>query len=318
MVEIAGKVLITGGLGYLGRRLADHLRQSGLQVLQLTRRAEQDLGVVHFRGDWAAEGPCLLEGVTQIIHLSCPDEKQAAADPVTMTHEAFSFTYGLLQAAARARVRHVLLASTIHVYGRAMQDQVTEETLPRPVHPYGIIKRLMEDQVIAACAGGNMTATILRLANGFGAPAQPDMTRWSLIINDLCRQAVENNRLELRSDPRLLRNFITLEDICHAIEHCLRNPAPDDFRLMNIGSSRSHSLGEMAELVQERCAQVLGTRPELHAPAKHSGPIPALDYDCAKMRAQGITLRENFPGEIDLTLQACARWFNSGATHPTL
>jgi len=313
MGESKDKVLITGGLGYLGRRLAKHLRSEGWPVVQLTRHSFEssadDGGVLKFNGDWTAEGPALLTGVRQIIHLACPDEKQAAADPVGTTQSAFSFTHGLMQAAIRADVQQVILASTIHVYGKAMQGHVCEDTIPRPVHPYGIIKRLLEDQVSAACSSGKMTATILRLSNGFGVPADPDTTRWSLIINDLCRQAVEKNRLELKSDPRVLRNFITLQDVCLAMQHCLVHPAGQEGRLMNIGSRRACSLGEMAEMVQERCLAVLGRRVDLYAPVKQDSPIPTLDYDIGRMQDCGIELREDFTAEIDQTLAACARWF---------
>lgn len=311
MAEAMGKVLVTGGLGYLGRRLADHLRQNGLHVVQLTRRAPdtgEDEGVVTFGGDWEKEGADVFAGVDQVVHLACPDERQAAADPVGTTCTAFAFTHGMLQQAVRAGVRHVVLASTIHVYGRAMNGRVTEETLPVPVHPYGIIKRLMEDQVTAA-ASNRLGATILRLSNGFGAPLRPEMTRWTLLINDLCRQAVENGRLELRSDPRLLRNFITLEDICGVILHCLWHPVPAEVVTLNAGSSRSHSLGEMAELVQQRCTKVFGAFPELHVQALQNHPIPSLDYDTGRMRSRGIVLQENFAGEIDRELLACERWF---------
>lgn len=312
MAEIAGRVLITGGLGYLGRRLADHLRQNDVQVVQLTRHpsdtCEED-DVMVFGGDWERDGPAVFVGVDQVIHLASPDERQAAADPVGTTCSAFAFTHGMLQQAVRSGVRHVVLASTIHVYGRSMRGKVTEETLPGPVHPYGIIKRVMEDQVAAACATNKLGATILRLSNGFGAPVRPEMTRWTLLINDLCRQAVEKGRLELRSDPRIQRNFITLEDACGVMLHCMRHPVAADVMVLNAGSSRSHSLGEMAEMVRQRSGQVLGALPELLMPSPQMGAVPGLDYDVGRMRGHGITLREDFAGEIDQMLLACDRWF---------
>ena len=97
------------------------------------------------------------------------------------------------------------------------------------------------------------------------------------------------------------------------MRHCLTQPAVTGSRLLNIGSSRSHSLGEMARLVAERCAHVLGRKPELHAPVRQDAAIPSLDYDLSRMHACGIVLQEDFVGEIDRTLAACARWFVAAA-----
>jgi len=309
------RVLITGGLGYLGRRLGTSLAASGCEVRLLTRRTGEvtDLAggeVVRFQTSWEAQGPELLAGVTAVVHLGDPDEKQCAADPVARAHEAFAFTHGLARACQQQRVPRLVYASTIHVYGTALCGEVTEATVPCPAHPYGIIKRTGEDIVSAASRTGGAGSVILRLANGFGAPAARDITRWSLVVNDLCRQAVERRCLEVRADPRTVRNFVTLRDICGAIHHFLGHPlAERGTECFHVGSSRATSLGEMAALVQARCAAVLGYAPELRLAPAGTQPVAALHYSLRRLSEAGFTPREDFASEIDDTLRGCARWF---------
>jgi UDP-glucose 4-epimerase len=312
------KILITGGLGYLGRRLAERLGEDGAFTVSLLTRGDAKAKpaggceVVSLGGSWEDAGAEILSGVGQVVHLGGPDEKQCAADPVGAAHEAFAFTHGLMQQAAKHGVRKVLNASTIHVYGAALHDDVSEQTVPQPAHPYGIIKRICEDVVTAAGLNGGPQSLVLRLANGFGAPVTPDITRWSLLVNDLCRQAVEKRRMTLRSDPRTLRNFVTITDVCEAMLHLLKKDVAGGASLtMNVGSSRSHSIGEMAGLVRTRCREVLGFAPDLEMPAPGAQPVPRLHYDLTQLRETGFVPGEDFAGEIDATLLACARWFGT-------
>lgn len=309
------RVLITGGLGYLGRRLGASLAAAGAEVRLLTRQSREVEGVpgcdvVRFQTTWAQQGAELLAGVSGVVHLGDPDEKLCAADPVARAHEAFAFTHGLAAACQRQCVPRLLYASTIHVYGTALRGEVTEETVPCPAHPYGVIKRTGEDLVSSASWAGGAASVVLRLANGFGAPAARDMTRWSLVVNDLCRQAVERRALEIRADPRTLRNFVTLADVCGAVRHFLAQPMPGRVTdCVHVGSSRATSLGELAALVRTRCAAVLGFTPELQLAPEGTAAIPPLHYSLRRLTAAGFVPQEDFAGEIDETLRGCARWF---------
>ena len=310
------KILITGGLGYLGRRLVEHLLRDGSFAITVLTRSRAKLetvdgaAVVALDGSWNDCGSEILRGIAQIVHLGGPDEKQSAADPVGAMHEAFAFTHGLMQQAAKSGVKRVLMASTIHVYGAALSGHVTEETVPQPVHPYGIIKRCCEDVVASSSRNGGPPSMIMRLANGFGAPVSSNTSRWSLLVNDLCRQAVEKKRMVLRSDPRTTRNFVTLSDVCGAMAHLLKSkPSNKASVLLHLGSSRSSSIGEMAAMIQLRCQEILGFEPALEMLAPGSNAVPPLDYDLGRLREMGFVPAEDFQAEIDSTLRSCAAWF---------
>jgi len=71
--------------------------------------------------------------------------------------------------------------------------------VPRPVHPYAITHHAAEDFVLAAHDEKRLMGYVIRLSNGFGAPAHAGVDRWTLLVNDLCRQAVQTRQLILRS-----------------------------------------------------------------------------------------------------------------------
>jgi UDP-glucose 4-epimerase len=108
--------------------------------------------------------------------------------------------------------------STTHVYGPQV-GRLEETTLPAPRHPYATSHRAAEDAVLAA--SGNFTAMVLRLSNGFGAPTHAQANCWTLLVNDLCRQAVTDCTLRLRSAGLQHRDFIPLADVTRIVDHML-------------------------------------------------------------------------------------------------
>ena len=67
--------------------------------------------------------------------------------------------------------------------------------LPLPDIPYAITHRAAEDFTLMFASRGKLDARVVRLSNAFGAPAHGSVDRWTLLVNDLCRQAVETKKL---------------------------------------------------------------------------------------------------------------------------
>ena len=102
----------------------------------------------------------------------------------------------------------------------------------------------------------------LRISNGIGAPKDFNSKCWMLLVNDLCRQAVTQGRLKLRTSGGQKRDFITdyhrgtyFKDSNIFIEKLPR--------IINIGSGKSISVMEMALLIQQRCKAVLNIDPQI-------------------------------------------------------
>ena len=129
-------------------------------------------------------------------------------------------------------VERFIYFSTAHIYGAPLEGTITEKSLPSPVHPYAITHRAAEDYVIAAAKQKRIQGTVLRLSNSFGAPVSPHVNRWTLLANDLCRQAVEKGTITLRSNGCQYRDFICLTDVEEVMAKMLTNPkSPQSYHL---------------------------------------------------------------------------------------
>jgi UDP-glucose 4-epimerase len=317
------KVLITGGLGYLGGRIARGLAATPGNTVRITTRRGECPPV-----PWLAPGGCLrmdlgddrsmaaaCEGVDTVVHLAALNENESAADPRKALLVNGGGTLRLLEAATGAGVGRFLYFSTAHVYGAPLAGRITEATLPAPVHPYAITHRVAEDFVLAAGRRGSLEGMVVRLSNGIGAPALPTADRWTLVGNDLCRQAVTDRALRLKTPGLQERDFIPLSDVVRGTAHLLgldRRSMGDG--LFNLGGECSMTILALAQLIRDRCGPVLGYTPALHAPPAGGEPMGGpLVYSIDRLKATGFRLEGRIEDEIDATLAFSREHFGPGS-----
>ncbi len=313
------RILVTGGMGFVGGRVAQSLAKNADVTLTLGSRVVQEnpcwlpsSKVVAM--DWLSPQSLILacNGIDTLVHLAGMNAADCLSDPVAALEVNAVNTARLMQAAKVAGVKRVIYFSTAHVYGPSLVGQIDESTLPKGIHPYATSHRAAEDSVLAA-ANGNMVSIVLRLSNGFGAPAHLAVNAWMLLINDLCRQAVTLRSMSLRSTGLQQRDFITLHDISRVVAHMHflpKNQVGDG--LFNVGSGESSRVIDMVELIQARCAKALGYNPEIiRSQATEYDENPILDYRISKLLNTGFSLNGSPAFEIDKTLRMCNEFFES-------
>ncbi|MCK9582201.1 MAG: SDR family oxidoreductase, partial [Endomicrobiales bacterium] len=201
-------ILITGGLGYLGGRIAQHLLNTNkYQITLCSRSLTQnsipqeliDAKVVLL--DILNYSQCLkaTEGIDCVIHLAALNEIDSAANPELAALVNTQGTKNLLDAAIANKTNRFVYFSTAHIYGTPLQGIITEETLAKPVHPYAITHKNSEDYIRDAHKQCKIQGISLRLSNAIGSPLTKNINRWTLIANDLCKQAVETGKLTLKT-----------------------------------------------------------------------------------------------------------------------
>lgn len=298
-------IAVTGAGGYLGGRIVRRLVAEGEFVRAIVRRPLpwlDQLGVEQVVGDGSE-----LEGARAVIHLAAPNEVTAAAKPGSTTAEAITTAALVAAAAVEVGLERVVLASTVHVYGARIVDgaRLTEDLRCEPRHPYAVARLAAEHLMATMLDGSDTDLVVLRITNGVGAPADPSVDRWTLLVNDLARSAATDGRIELRSPGLQWRDFIPVCDVCSVVTAvCTSSAVPAG--TYNLGSGRSRTVREVADLVADAVFERLGTRPAITGPSA-TGPAPGpYVVDVSRLRACGLlaspTALEEAVGE---TVDAC-------------
>lgn len=257
----------------------------------------------------SAELENICTGVEAVVHLAGMNAGDCANDPIAAMEVNAVATGRLLRAAVRKGVKRFIFLSTAHVYGSPLMGVVSERTCPASLHPYATSHRAGEDIVWAAHQRREIEGVVIRLSNAFGAPAHPAANCWMLLVNELCRQAVAERRMVLRSSGRQRRDFITITDACRAIRHLLELPAARlEDGLFNLGGNWAPTVLEMTERLADRFAAATGHWPEIIRQSEADGErsVP-LEYQTTKIAATGFEWigDEGVNRELDALIQCC-------------
>lgn len=252
-----GRVMITGGAGYVGAILTPKLLAAGygVNVLDLYLYGDDVLAAARgnpelkeFKGDIrdAAIVERALAGCDAVIHLACiSNDPSFELNPDLGKSINYDSFRPLVRAAKRAGVRRFIYASSSSVYGIKDDPEVTEELPLLPLTDYSKFKALCE-QVLAEEREPGFTTLTLRPATVCGySPRQ----RLDLTVNILTNHAVNNGKITVFGGGQLRPN-LHIEDMTDLYLECLRYP--DDLidgRIFNAGYE-NHSVMAIAEMVR--------------------------------------------------------------------
>jgi UDP-glucose 4-epimerase len=308
------RILITGGFGFVGGRLAVHLAQAKHQIVLGSRNAssppvwlpQAEVVQIVWDDTDALEYNC--DDVDVVIQAAGMNAKDCAADPVAALAFNGVATARLVEAASRAGVKKFIYLSTAHVYASPLMGTITEGTCPRNPHPYATSHLAGEHAVLSASQRGQIQGIVLRLSNAFGAPMHKDVNCWMLLVNDLCRQAVQTSKLVLQTNGLQQRDFVCMTEVCRVVESLVDDDgASTKLSIFNVGAGISQSVLEMAKLIQQRCSLVLGFDPylEYNKSAADEQNL-TLFYRTDNLTSLGIGTKSlNNIAEIDRLLQFC-------------
>lgn len=167
------KVLITGATGFIGRQVAQQLREAGFEVRIASRHPERfepasDAVPLPDPDAPAAAFLAIMQDVTHVVHCAALNNDRDASEADYLRANA-ELTGQLARAAAeRAGGRFIFLSSIRAVAGPGFSGTIGETTTPAPQCAYGRSKREGEIGTLDAYASRPSDATALRLPPVYG------------------------------------------------------------------------------------------------------------------------------------------------------
>ncbi|MBL8832176.1 MAG: NAD(P)-dependent oxidoreductase [Rhodospirillales bacterium] len=257
-------VALTGATGVVGRGILEALVAAGHGVRPVGR-GEYDLSRPE-GAKWLE-----LEGVDVLVHAAGITEESARG-----RHAATIAGEGLRALAARAKeqgIARLVYISSAHVYG-PLEGRIDEASPPDPRGDYARLH--LESERIAAASG--IACDILRPCNVYGMPKDlAHFERWALIPFGFPRDAVDGRRIVLKTPGLQTRNFVSAVGVGRAAAARLAEP-PVAERVRNVAGRDTLSVRDFAARVAAVAAPILGSAPEIVAPAADGPAPPPLDY----------------------------------------
>jgi UDP-glucose 4-epimerase len=265
MAPLAGKrVLITGGLGFIGSNLAERLVRDGARVAVCDAMIEGYGGnfanVASFRSDLEvhltdvrdeAGMARLVEDRDVIFHLAAQvSHVLSLSNPYPDIDINIKGTAVLLEACRRHNPGALVVRSgTRGQYGPAVRLPVSEETAADPRGIYEI-SQLSAEMICRTYTRIHGVRTVpLRLTNVYGPRAQMRHSHFG-VVNWFVRLALEGRPIPVFGTGRILRDFLYVDDCVEALVAVAAQPAAVG-EVVNVGNDRASTFLEVAEILRD-------------------------------------------------------------------
>lgn len=176
---MAGKILVTGGAGYIGSHVVKLLAEQDRDVVILddlsTGNAEAVLHgelIIGKTGDAELLQRLFSEhNIETIMHFAAHTiVPESVTDPLKYYANNTSSTRNLLEAASNANVKHFIFSSTAATYGAPTSNEPCHEDFPTaPINPYGMSKLMSEVMLRDLSAATDLRHVVLRYFNVAGS-----------------------------------------------------------------------------------------------------------------------------------------------------
>lgn len=220
------KILITGGLGFVGTNLISHLtKQGGYKIVvlddeSLGKRSHVEEPIQFICGSICDRNVVdqALAGVDAVVHLASHTRVVESMENPTYNFEVnVNGTFNVLSAMREAGIKRIVNASTGGAILGEVPPPVHEDMVARPTAPYGASKLAVEGYCSAFNTAYGMEAVSLRFSNVYG----PRSFHKGSVVAAFYKRILANKPLVVYGDGSQIRDFVFVEDLCRGIEQAI-------------------------------------------------------------------------------------------------
>jgi UDP-glucose 4-epimerase len=315
MSALSGRVLVTGGAGFIGSHLVKRLTERGLEVTVLDNLSTGSLknlaevkAARFVKGEIADRSITgeLMRDADAVIHLAAiVDHETCLRDPALARAVNVNGTRILLEEARRSDVQRFVYASSAAVYGHVTEVPIREDSALAPISPYGVSKAEAEQHCLEYAQTYGARAICLRFFNVFG-PRQT-ARQYSGVITEFMKNLRDGKQPVIYGDGLQTRDFVNIQDVVEAI--LLATDSETAVGVFNVATGIGTAIEDLALELISIASQ--GSKP-IYGPPR-TGDIRRSVGDISKAKEKlGYSSRTNLVKD----LPGLWNWYvGSGRTH---
>ncbi|MFI6283059.1 UDP-glucose 4-epimerase GalE [Streptomyces sp. NPDC050988] len=312
---MSGKYLVTGGAGYVGSVVAQHLLEAGHEVTVLDNlstgfREGVPAGAEFIEGDIRDAAKWLDSTFDAVLHFAAFSQVgESVVKPEKYWDNNVGGTMALLAAMRSAGVRKLVFSSTAATYGEPETTPIVESAPTSPTNPYGASKLAVDHMITGEAAAHGLAAVSLRyfnVAGAYGTCGERHDPESHLI--PLVLQVAQGRRDAISvygddyptPDGTCIRDYIHVADLAEAHLLAVAAAQPGEHLICNLGNGNGFSVREVVETVRQVTGHPI---PEVAAPRRAGDP--------AVLVASAATARERLgwnPSRADLAGIVADAW----------
>lgn len=275
----SGKYLVTGGAGYVGSVVAQHLLEAGHEVVVLDNlstgfREGVPTGASFIEGDIRDAAKWLDASFDAVLHFAAFSQVgESVVKPEKYWDNNVGGTMALLGAMREAGVRKLVFSSTAATYGEPETTPIVESAPTKPTNPYGASKLAVDHMITGEAAAHGLGAVSLRyfnVAGAYGSCGERHDPESHLI--PLVLQVAQGRRDAISvfgddyptPDGTCIRDYIHVADLADAHLLAVDAAVPGEHLICNLGNGNGFSVREVIETVRQVTGHPI---PEVVAPA---------------------------------------------------
>jgi len=257
--RMSKKIMVTGGAGFIGSHLVDHLMDLGYHVVVIDNLSAGKLefikhwleheGFEFHKADLLDESISdLLKDVYAVFHFAAnPEVRIGSQKPEAIWENNVLATYNLLEAMRKKEIKYIIFASSSTVYGEASKIPTPEDYAPlEPISVYGASKLACEAMISGYAHTFKIRALVLRYANIIGS-----RLRHGVIYDFIMKLKKNPNELEILGDGTQRKSYLHISDTVKATIHLFNYFEKENklFDVYNVGNDDWVTVREIADIV---------------------------------------------------------------------
>ena len=268
------KVLITGGLGFIGSNLTEYLlskksikkiviidnfSKSSTKYLDTITKYKLFTSIKSYKKsssrveviksdinnkDFAFK---VTKNIDYIVHLAAESGVDVS---ISKPYESFQTNvlgaYNYIEASRLNNIKRFIFASSGAVFGDT-KPPLKESNVRAPISPYGSSKLTIETFCETYSNVFNLNTTILRFSNAYGPYSLHKQSIVSKFINNI----LSNKAIVVNGNGSVTRDYVHVSDICNAIYKSIKDKNGN--KTYHVGTGKETSIKQLIKILKEEC-----------------------------------------------------------------